>query len=68
MSGEFRWVLRVVSFSKLNPVDWKTDWKIEAELLEYGVKFPQKMAPNGLQENRKLFINVSEHFLRLSKD
>ena len=44
--------------SKLAPVDCKTDRKIDGELLEYGVKFPQKMAANGLRETRKLFINM----------
>ena len=33
--------------------------QIDGELLEYGVKFAQKMAPNGLRENRKLQINMS---------
>ena len=43
--------------SKLAPVDCKTDRKIDGELLEYGVKIPQKMAANGLRETRKLVIN-----------
>ena len=46
--------------SKLAPVDCKTDRenKIEGDLSEDGVKFPQQMAPNGLRENWKLFINM----------
>ena len=50
--------LEGVFSSKLAPVDCKTDRKIDGELLEYGVKFPQKMAANGLRENRKLLINM----------
>ena len=44
--------------SKLAPVDCNTDRKIDRKLLEYGVKFPQKMAANGLRETRKLLINM----------
>ena len=45
--------------SKLAQVDCKTDRKIDGELLEYGVKFPQKMAPIDLVQFRKLLINMS---------
>ena len=33
--------------------------KIDGDLLEYGVKFAQNMAPNGLRENRELQISMS---------
>ena len=49
--------------SKLAPVDCKTDREIEGELLEYGVKFPQKMAANGLRETWKLLTNMSEDLI-----
>ena len=32
--------------------------KIDGALLGYGVELAQKMAPNGLRENRKLYINT----------
>ena len=32
--------------------------KVEGDLLEYGVKFPEKMALSGLRRNRKLLINM----------
>ena len=35
--------LRGVFSSKLLPVDCKTDWEINGDLLEYGIKFPQKL-------------------------
>ena len=40
------------------PVELRFAQEIDGELLEYGVKFAQKMAPNGLRENRKLQINM----------
>ena len=46
--------------SKLAPVDCKTDREIDREQLEYGLKFLQKMTPNGLRENWKLLINMPE--------
>ena len=46
--------------SNLAPVDCKTDRKIDGELLEYGFKFPQMMAANGLRETLKLLINMPE--------
>ena len=41
--------------------------KIDGGLLGYGVKIAQKMAPNGLRENRKLQITMSESIFRSQK-